>query len=154
VQADYVNALVVFLRQLGVRPRALAIVDRADYDTGLSGADAQTDGGSRGESEHPLVVVASDGPDGILVHAMQRPPECDPDHLASLTPREQQVARYVAYGMTNPEIAQALRLSPRTVEHHVAAILRKLELTSRRSLVVGSGAVVERPGFFGRGDGA
>ncbi len=46
-----------------------------------------------------------------------------------LSPREAQVARMVADGATNKEIAQALFLSPRTVEHHVARILKKLGAT-------------------------
>ncbi|WP_441247739.1 helix-turn-helix transcriptional regulator [Kitasatospora sp. McL0602] len=43
-----------------------------------------------------------------------------------LSPRETQVARLVGEGATNKEIAQSLFLSPRTVEHHVARILKKL----------------------------
>ncbi|GAA2072992.1 LuxR family transcriptional regulator [Streptomyces albiaxialis] len=48
-----------------------------------------------------------------------------------LSPREQDVARLVALGHTNREIADVLFLSPRTVEHHVAQVLRKLNLGSR-----------------------
>lgn len=54
-----------------------------------------------------------------------------------LTKREREVASLVSEGMTNPEIAGSLHLSARTVEHHVSAILRKLELPNRRSLVFG-----------------
>ncbi|MCW2950000.1 MAG: LuxR family transcriptional regulator [Thermoleophilia bacterium] len=61
----------------------------------------------------------------------------DPDTFAPLTPREREIARFVATGLTNPEIASELHLSPRTVEHHVGAILRKLEMSSRRELVRG-----------------
>ncbi|MFB8174192.1 AAA family ATPase [Kitasatospora purpeofusca] len=43
-----------------------------------------------------------------------------------LSPRELQVARYLAEGATNKEIAQALFLSPRTVEQHVHKVLHKL----------------------------
>ncbi|MGW4380483.1 AAA family ATPase [Kitasatospora sp. NPDC004531] len=45
---------------------------------------------------------------------------------AALSPRERQVAELVAQGVGNQDIAQALFLSPRTVEHHVASVLRKL----------------------------
>ncbi|MFI2031272.1 helix-turn-helix transcriptional regulator [Streptomyces buecherae] len=48
-----------------------------------------------------------------------------------LTPREREVARLVATGRTNREIADVLFLSPRTVEQHVARVLHKLNLTSR-----------------------
>ena len=48
---------------------------------------------------------------------------------AELSPREQQVADLLAEGATNREIADALSLSPRTAEHHVAGVLRKLAAT-------------------------
>lgn len=43
-----------------------------------------------------------------------------------LSPRERQVATLAAQGAGNQDIARALFLSPRTVEHHVASALRKL----------------------------
>src|SRR5699024_742109 len=45
---------------------------------------------------------------------------------AELSPRERDVQRLLADGHTNREIADALYLSPRTVEQHVARVLRKL----------------------------
>lgn len=51
-----------------------------------------------------------------------------------LSPREAEVARLAAGGMTNRDIAEALCISPRTVEIHVAASLRKLRLRSRHEL--------------------
>src|SRR5687767_14272138 len=44
----------------------------------------------------------------------------------SLTPREVEILRLLAAGMTNPDIAAQLFLSVRTVENHVAHILAKL----------------------------
>lgn len=46
-----------------------------------------------------------------------------------LSPRESQVAQLLAHGATNKDIAQALSLSIRTVEHHVARVLKKLHTT-------------------------
>jgi DNA-binding CsgD family transcriptional regulator len=46
-----------------------------------------------------------------------------------LSPRERQVAELVAQGATNQDIANALFVSPRTVEQHVARVLRKLGTT-------------------------
>ena len=46
-----------------------------------------------------------------------------------LSPRERQVAELVARGATNHDIAEALFLSQRTVEQHVARMLRKLGTT-------------------------
>jgi DNA-binding CsgD family transcriptional regulator len=51
-----------------------------------------------------------------------------------LSPREQEVVRLARTGLTNREIAEALFLSPRTVEAHVARALRKLGVRSRRAL--------------------
>lgn len=48
-----------------------------------------------------------------------------------LSPRERDVARLLAKGHTNREIADVLFLSPRTVEQHVAKVLSKLNLRSR-----------------------
>ena len=52
--------------------------------------------------------------------------------LAKLTPRELDVLRYVATGMTNQEIATKLFLSENTVKYHVHSILDKLEFSDRR----------------------
>ncbi|HVK23374.1 MAG TPA: AAA family ATPase [Actinokineospora sp.] len=51
-----------------------------------------------------------------------------------LSPREHEVARLLAGGHTNREIADVLFLSPRTVEQHAARVLRKLGVTSRAEL--------------------
>jgi DNA-binding CsgD family transcriptional regulator/tetratricopeptide (TPR) repeat protein len=49
----------------------------------------------------------------------------------SLTPAETKIAALVAQGMTNPQIAARLFLSPRTVATHVSHILGKLDVRSR-----------------------
>jgi DNA-binding CsgD family transcriptional regulator len=50
---------------------------------------------------------------------------------AGLTPREVEVLTLVAQGRRNADIAASLFLSERTVHHHVAAILRKLDVRTR-----------------------
>lgn len=68
-----------------------------------------------------------------------------PDQLAMLTAREVEVAREIAAGMSNAEIATALFISEWTVKTHVASILRKLGLRDRAQVVVAayeSGLVV------------
>lgn len=52
-----------------------------------------------------------------------------------LTDRELQVVRMVADGLTDREIAAALVLSPRTVEGHVASLIRKLGARNRTDAV-------------------
>ncbi len=50
---------------------------------------------------------------------------------ANLTPRELEVLRLVADGMRNADVAERLVVSRRTVDHHVAAVLRKLDAKTR-----------------------
>ena len=52
----------------------------------------------------------------------------------ALTPRETEVLRLVAKGLTARRIADRLGLSHRTVENHVQNVLRKLQLTNRVEL--------------------
>ena len=51
--------------------------------------------------------------------------------VAALTRREKEVAALVARGLTNRQVASELFISERTVDHHVAKILKKLSLASR-----------------------
>lgn len=51
--------------------------------------------------------------------------------LEPLTPREEEVLGWVALGKRNDEIGEILTLSPRTVEKHVANVMRKLQAETR-----------------------
>jgi DNA-binding NarL/FixJ family response regulator len=62
-----------------------------------------------------------------------RPPSVDPE-LDQLTNREREVLRYIARGYAYKEIARHLEISVKTVETHVSAVLRKLQLSSRYEL--------------------
>ena len=57
----------------------------------------------------------------------------DPE-LDHLTPREREVLRLIARGYTYKEIARELAISVKTVESHVSAVLRKLQLSTRHQL--------------------
>jgi DNA-binding NarL/FixJ family response regulator len=65
--------------------------------------------------------------------AGEPPPSIDPE-LDQLTQREREVLRYIARGYTYKEIAEALVISIKTVESHVSAVLRKLQLSTRHEL--------------------
>ena len=54
-----------------------------------------------------------------------------PAHPAGLTPREVEVLRLVASGLTDAQVAERLVLSVRTVHSHVRSIYRKLGVNSR-----------------------
>jgi DNA-binding NarL/FixJ family response regulator len=61
------------------------------------------------------------------------PAPADPE-LDQLTQREQEVLRLIARGYAYKEIAARLHLSVKTIETHVSAVLRKLQLSNRHQL--------------------
>jgi DNA-binding CsgD family transcriptional regulator len=58
----------------------------------------------------------------------------DPSTRADLTAQELQIARFVAEGLTNREVAAQLFLSPRTIDFHLRNVYRKLGISSRTAL--------------------
>jgi DNA-binding NarL/FixJ family response regulator len=58
-------------------------------------------------------------------------PSESPAYPAGLSSREVEVLRLVAQGMTNPQVAERLSLSPRTVEQHLRSIYNKLGVSTR-----------------------
>lgn len=72
---------------------------------------------------------------GFVLDAFAQPPtQGGLSELDQLTPREREVLKHIARGYMYKEIGQRLGISVKTVEAHVSAVLRKLQLSSRHEL--------------------
>lgn len=85
---------------------------------------------------HPRVAVPTQ------VTGDQERSDDRPETRTPLSAREIEVSRLVLQGKTYVEIGQTLYISPRTAEHHIARIRRRLEATSRADLIAKLRAVI------------
>jgi DNA-binding NarL/FixJ family response regulator len=108
------------LAQAGQPDRAVAELKHAASELHACGALRY-----RGAAERELRGL------GHRIYRRTRPGKIDGTGVEALTERELQVARLVVDRRTNPEIAEALFLSPKTVETHMRNIFRKLDVSSR-----------------------
>ena len=81
--------------------------------------------GSQAFAERARTELAATGEQVRTRHA---------ESAAPLTTQEAQIAALAATGMTNPQIAAELFLSPHTVEWHLRKVYAKLDIGSRREL--------------------
>jgi DNA-binding NarL/FixJ family response regulator len=132
--------------QPGVRFLALSVSEAAEDVIGAIRAGARgyvTKTISTEELVDALGVVAAGDAvfsprlAGFVLDAFASTPETtlhlDPE-LDQLTTREREVLRLIARGYAYKEIAQELFISVKTVESHVSAVLRKLQLSNRYQL--------------------
>lgn len=90
-----------------------------------------SDLGARGDSDRLARVLRGNGADVAVARRRGRPAYGD-----QLSPREAEVVRLVAEGMTNRQIAAVLVLSHQTVASHLHSAMRKLRVSSRTALAV------------------
>jgi len=82
--------------------------------------------GNDGPPSVPAAETAAAGEDADTA--------ADDQDIDRLTPREREVLRFIARGYMYKEVALRLGISAKTVETHVSAVLRKLQLSSRHEL--------------------
>lgn len=84
-------------------------------------------------AEPGAIRIAASRLGGVSVRVeILRHPEEDPPQL---TPRQRAVARLLAAGKRNLEIAEQLRISPHTVRRHLESIFRRLNVPNRTAAV-------------------
>jgi DNA-binding NarL/FixJ family response regulator len=146
-------------RRLAGGPRVLILttfdLDEYVYDALRAGASGFLLKDVTAERLFDAVRVVAAG-EALLAPAITRrligefarqKPRPRPPELASLTPRETEVLRLVAEGLSNTEIAARLVVTEETVKTHVSRMLGKLGLRDRTQAVVAayeSGLVVPR----------
>ena len=128
----------------GVRFLALSVSDAADDVIGVIRAGARgyvtktISGDELTDAIHRVAggdAVFSPRLAGFVLDAFGRGhAAARDDELDHLTAREREVLQLIARGYRYKEIAARLHLSPKTVETHVSAVLRKLQLSSRHEL--------------------
>ena len=140
------------LAQKGDRPRAIALTTYADDASVLGALRAGAKGyltKDAGAEEIRAAMEAVARGDAALdpavqhhvVAALSTPSEAGPGQAAAalpddLTPREAEVLRLIAEGLTNAEIAESLVVSAATVKSHVNHIFAKIGARDRAQAVV------------------
>ena len=127
--------LVPDLKSHGIRIIMLTIADE-DYEIRIAiekGVDGYILKTSEPEQILQAIFTVHQGNSMFPSHIMQKMARGELSHglFERLSAREQEIVTYVARGMSNRAIGEALGLSENTVRNHLRSILDKLELANR-----------------------
>jgi DNA-binding NarL/FixJ family response regulator len=111
---------------------AMARCDSDDHSEQVHGIRILDRLGATATADRLRVALRQAGVPGVP----PRPRVATRANPAGLTSRQVEVARLMARGLTNAEIAARLYISPKTADHHVSAVLDKLGVPNRRMVVV------------------
>lgn len=104
--------------------------------------------GDTTQQRQALAIFAWLGANAVLEHARRQlsgngrtsarrgPYKAARENIAGLTRRQMDVLRLIGSGLSNKAIAKALNITPKTVDHHVSAVLEKLTATSRSQAII------------------
>ena len=111
---------------------ALALTETGDDSCARRGLDMLDRIGAVAVADKVRLALRASG---VAVTVPARRRRSTLTNPGGLTPRQVEVLRLMDNGLTNTEMATRLYLSARTVDHHVAAILTKLDVDNRRQAV-------------------
>ena len=114
---------------------ALALTDSLDPGDRVQGVTILDRLGATGTADRIRRELRKDGLAGVP----NRPTGATRTNPGGLTNRQLEVARHLARGLTNSEIAAEAFISTKTAEHHVSAVLSKLGLPNRRAVLARAG---------------
>ncbi|TRC98030.1 helix-turn-helix transcriptional regulator [Mesorhizobium sp. WSM4303] len=106
--------------------RALALV-QGDDEAQRSALEIFESLGARPVAQHVRETMRRNG----VIHIARGPRRSTRANQAGLTLRQMQVLQLIERGLSNKRIAEQLTISPKTVDHHVSAVLGKLDAVSR-----------------------
>jgi DNA-binding CsgD family transcriptional regulator len=109
----------------------LALVSSTDAEVAPRAVEALDAMGAAATADRCRALLRQRG----LTRVPMRPRASTRANPAGLTNRQFDVARLVARGLTNAELAADLFISPKTADHHVSAVLAKLGLETRRDVI-------------------
>lgn len=135
--AELTNDAVAYDGSLPASVLALALFVRGAEQPANTGANVVTVPGRSGWiTLHASGAGADDGRTAIAIERASGPRSATLRlEVRGVTAREREVATLMARGLTNAEIADALVLSPHTVQDHVKSLFEKVGVASRQELV-------------------
>jgi DNA-binding CsgD family transcriptional regulator len=131
LSGDFARAAETWAKLSAPYDQALALVDAGTSESVRAGVDLL----DRLGADHVAARVRQDLRRNGAATIPSRRREATLTNPAGLTSRQVEILSLLAEGSTNAEIAQRLFISTKTVDHHVSALLMKLQVGSRREAV-------------------
>ncbi len=131
IAADPIGAAAAWSAAGNPYEQALEEVEAADPETAVRGIQRLEDLGAAATAKRYRRDLLRRGISGVP----RGPRPTTRSHPAGLTARQQDVLELLAMGLTTARMAERLYLSPRTVDKHVAEIVLRLGVSSRRDAV-------------------
>jgi DNA-binding CsgD family transcriptional regulator len=131
----YANAAAWWRRAGGPFAEAMALADSSEPEDRVQGIILLDRLGAAGTADRLRRQLRRAG----TLSVPKRPSEATRANPGGLTNRQLEIARLLARGLTNSEIATEAFISTKTAEHHVSAVLAKLGLPNRRAVQLQAG---------------